>query len=86
MPWGHLRTILDKKLSPNQRTWYAAAAVEHGWSISTSATTTSTDLLFYHFRFHSFVVIELKAGTFDPGYAGYAQWDVMPKSSFALAC
>jgi len=70
LPWGHLRTILDKKPSPNQRTWYAAAAVEHGRSISTSAATTSTDLLFDHFRLHSFVVIEPKAGTFDPGYLG----------------
>jgi hypothetical protein len=70
LPWGHLRTILDKKPSPNQRTWYAAAAVEHGWSISTSAAATSTDLLFDHFRLRSFVVIEPKAGTFDPGYLG----------------
>lgn len=32
MPWGHVRTILDKRLTPNAREWYAAAAVEHGWS------------------------------------------------------
>jgi predicted nuclease of restriction endonuclease-like (RecB) superfamily len=32
LPWGHIRTILDKKLSPTERDWYAAAAVEHGWS------------------------------------------------------
>jgi hypothetical protein len=28
------------------------------------------DLLFYNFRLRSFVVIELKAGKFDPGYLG----------------
>lgn len=29
---GHIRTLLDKPLSPEARQWYAAAAVEHGWS------------------------------------------------------
>nr|WP_326961884.1 MULTISPECIES: PDDEXK nuclease domain-containing protein [unclassified Arthrobacter] len=32
LPWGHIRTILDKRLGPEARDWYAAAAVEHGWS------------------------------------------------------
>ena len=32
LPWGHIRTILDKKLDHEARNWYAAAAVEHGWS------------------------------------------------------
>lgn len=32
LPWGHIRTILDKNLSPEAGTWYAAAAVEYGWS------------------------------------------------------
>lgn len=32
LPWGHIRTILDKRLEPAAREWYAAAAVEHGWS------------------------------------------------------
>ncbi len=32
LPWGHIRTILDKKLDLEARDWYAAAAVEHGWS------------------------------------------------------
>jgi predicted nuclease of restriction endonuclease-like (RecB) superfamily len=30
--WGHLRTILCKTLGPDARRWYAAAAVEYGWS------------------------------------------------------
>jgi Uncharacterized conserved protein len=29
---GHIRTILDKAQSPEERDWYAAAAVEYGWS------------------------------------------------------
>lgn len=32
LPWGHIRTILDKRLEPEGRDWYAAAAVQHGWS------------------------------------------------------
>ena len=28
------------------------------------------DLLFYHLKLRSYVVIELKAGTFDPGFVG----------------
>lgn len=32
LPWGHIRTILDKKLDRDARDWYASQAVEHGWS------------------------------------------------------
>jgi predicted nuclease of restriction endonuclease-like (RecB) superfamily len=32
LPWGHIRTILDKRVDPEARDWYAAAAVEYGWS------------------------------------------------------
>lgn len=32
LPWGHIRVLLDKDLGPDSRAWYAAAAVEHGWS------------------------------------------------------
>ncbi len=32
LPWGHIRTLLDKPLSHEARQWYAAAAVEFGWS------------------------------------------------------
>ncbi|MDQ0819397.1 putative nuclease of restriction endonuclease-like (RecB) superfamily [Arthrobacter sp. V4I6] len=44
------------------------------------------DLLFFHIEQSRYVVIELKTGKFQPEYAGYAQLDVMPKSSFVLAC
>lgn len=32
LPWGHIRTLLDKPLSQEARDWYAAKSVEHGWS------------------------------------------------------
>ena len=32
LPWGHITVLLDKKLGHDARNWYAAAAVEHGWS------------------------------------------------------
>jgi len=32
LPWGHIRTILDKAETLGERDWYAAAAVEFGWS------------------------------------------------------
>lgn len=32
LPWGHIRTILDKRLEPPARDWYAASAVQYGWS------------------------------------------------------
>ena len=30
LPWGHIRTLLDKTKTGPERDWYAAAAVEHG--------------------------------------------------------
>ncbi|MDN5789357.1 MAG: PDDEXK nuclease domain-containing protein [Micrococcales bacterium] len=32
LPWGHIRVLLDKLDDPVERGWYAATAVEHGWS------------------------------------------------------
>jgi predicted nuclease of restriction endonuclease-like (RecB) superfamily len=32
LPWGHVTVLLDKLDDQAQRDWYAAAAVEHGWS------------------------------------------------------
>ncbi len=32
LPWGHIVDLLDKLNDQEQRDWYAAAAVEHGWS------------------------------------------------------
>lgn len=32
LPWGHVRLLLDKLDDPTTRDWYAAAAVQHGWS------------------------------------------------------
>ncbi len=32
LPWGHITVLLDKVTDPAERDWYAAAAVEHGWT------------------------------------------------------
>lgn len=32
LPWGHVATLLDRLETRDERDWYAAAAVEHGWS------------------------------------------------------
>ena len=32
LPWGHITVLLDRLQDSAQRDWYAAAAVEYGWS------------------------------------------------------
>ncbi|WP_154796250.1 PDDEXK nuclease domain-containing protein [Occultella kanbiaonis] len=32
LPWGHVTVLLDKLDEKSERDWYAAAAVDHGWS------------------------------------------------------
>jgi predicted nuclease of restriction endonuclease-like (RecB) superfamily len=32
LPWGHITVLLDKLKTLQARAWYAAAAVQHGWS------------------------------------------------------
>ena len=32
LPWGHIRTILDKAATAEERDWYASAAIQYGWS------------------------------------------------------
>jgi predicted nuclease of restriction endonuclease-like (RecB) superfamily len=32
LPWGHITVLLDKLEAVSDRDWYAAAAVEYGWS------------------------------------------------------
>jgi predicted nuclease of restriction endonuclease-like (RecB) superfamily len=32
LPWGHITVLLDKLDHPDDRAWYATAAVEYGWS------------------------------------------------------
>jgi predicted nuclease of restriction endonuclease-like (RecB) superfamily len=48
LPWFHLCTLLDKLKNQDDRSWYAAKALEHGWSrqilvmqIETAAHTRS---------------------------------------------
>jgi predicted nuclease of restriction endonuclease-like (RecB) superfamily len=32
LPWGHITVLLDKLESPEDRSWYALAATQYGWS------------------------------------------------------
>lgn len=32
LPWGHITVLLDKIIDQEQRDWYAAQAVTHGWT------------------------------------------------------
>ncbi len=32
LPWFHLCTLIDKLKTPDEREWYLAKAIEHGWS------------------------------------------------------
>ncbi|WP_248760348.1 YhcG family protein [Pseudarthrobacter sp. SSS035] len=157
LPWYHHLALIHKLNDPETRLWYAAAAVENGWSrdvlahhiesklhersgkaitnfkatlppadsdlaqqsfkdpyvfdfvsmtgrrnerelghgfafvarqvrLTIGADEFFADLLFYNFKLRCFVVVELKATAFKPEYLGYAQRNVMPRSSFVLAC
>jgi predicted nuclease of restriction endonuclease-like (RecB) superfamily len=44
LPWGHHMVLLDKVADNDVRTWYARAAVEHGWSRKVLETQIAGDL------------------------------------------
>ena len=44
LPWGHVRVLLDKLTSRQDRDWYAAAAGEYGWSRDVLAHQVETRL------------------------------------------
>ena len=44
------------------------------------------DLLLVHVPTNRFVVVELKSGKLRPEHRGYAQRDVVHRTSFVLAC
>ena len=43
LPWGHLMLLLDKLDTPELRDWYAAAAVQHGWTRDVLRHQITTD-------------------------------------------
>ncbi len=45
LPWFHLCTILDKLKTREERDWYLAQAVEHGWSRNVLAIQIETGLI-----------------------------------------
>ncbi len=44
LPWGHNLVLLFKLKEPSERLWYAAKAVEHGWSRAVLTVQIETDL------------------------------------------
>jgi predicted nuclease of restriction endonuclease-like (RecB) superfamily len=44
IPWGHNIVLMQKVKDPAQRLWYAAKAVEHGWSRAVLTVQIESDL------------------------------------------
>lgn len=44
LPWGHNQVLLFKVKEPTERLWYAAKAIEHGWSRAVLTVQIETDL------------------------------------------
>jgi predicted nuclease of restriction endonuclease-like (RecB) superfamily len=44
LPWGHNVVLLQKVKAPSQRLWYAAKALEHGWSRAVLTVQIESDL------------------------------------------
>lgn len=45
LPWYHQLALLDKLKTPEERRWYAAKAIEHGWSRNVLVMQIETSLL-----------------------------------------
>jgi hypothetical protein len=70
IPWGHNVWLLEKVKNAEQRLWYAAKTLEHGWSRAVLTVQIERDLLFYHLKLRCFVVIDLKMKRFTPEDVG----------------
>ncbi len=77
LPWRSNLTLLDKLRDPAIRFWYAQKGLELGQGfafvgrqvhLEVGGDDFYLDLLFYHLRLRSYVLIELKAGKFEPGH------------------
>lgn len=44
IPWGHNIALIEKVKSPQQRLWYAAQTIEHGWSRAVLVHQIESDL------------------------------------------
>lgn len=45
LPWGHQITLMEKLETPSERLWYAAQAVEHGWSRNVLALQIGSNVI-----------------------------------------
>jgi predicted nuclease of restriction endonuclease-like (RecB) superfamily len=68
IPWGHNAWLLEKVKDPIQRLWYAAKALEHGWSRAVLTVQIETDL----YRRQGQAVTNF-AGTLPPPQSDLAQ-------------
>jgi hypothetical protein len=50
LPWGHTLLLLHKLDDRDTRLWYAAQAIEHGWSLNILALQIDSDLHLHHRR------------------------------------
>lgn len=68
-PWFHLCTLLDKLKSIEQREWYTAQAVDHGWSRNVLVMQIEMRLHERQGRaVTNFVDRSVATGTFGPGF------------------
>ena len=65
LPWAHNVILIQKLKDLPTRFWYARQV-----HLDVAEEDFYIDLLFYHLRLRSFVVVDLKIGPFKPEYAG----------------
>ena len=68
IPWFHNVILIEKVKDPTQRLWYAAKALEHGWSRAVLTVQIETDL--YHRQGQA---VTNFAGTLPPPQSDLAQ-------------
>lgn len=69
LPWRSNLTLLDKLRDPAIRFWYAQKALELGMGKDMLSIQIETRLYKRQGKVRCYVLIELKAGQFEPGHA-----------------
>ena len=75
IPWGHNQRIMYKCKDINEAIFYVQKTMDNNYRQTGSYKSgrngfLDLDLLFYHVRLHSYVVVELKTEKFKPEFAG----------------